>query len=535
MNAQSYVGSKPEEVLRTVFGYESFRHSQADIIKNVLKGKDTLAVMPTGGGKSLCYQIPALIFEGITIVISPLISLMQDQVSSLDAAGVPSVFINSTLEWEEFLEHQAEIKRGNVKIVYISPEGLSSNKIREMLSSEQIQVSCVTIDEAHCVSEWGHDFRPDYLEISQVRKMCPSAVMLALTATATKQVQKDIVKNLGMNSPDIFVSSFNRPNIYLSVKPKIAALDLVCECIERHKDESGIIYCTSRRQVDELATSLKHLKYSVKSYHAGLSPDVRSKNQNSFIIGKTKIIVATVAFGMGIDVPDVRFVINYDLPKSIEEYYQEIGRAGRDGKPAEALLLYSRADIHKIRYFFEDVADKAKAENLLQAMVNYATVKTCRRQTLLWYFGEKYLPSGQAAQSGHQSGKAISGSSGKFPCCDICSRGTVPLNDVTIPVQKFLCCMIRTDERFGAAYVIDVLLGVRSKRIKENGHNKVSTFGIGRGIEKDKWFELSEMLVDKGYVRKDGKYNVLKLTSLARDVLRTREQVWLPIRMEEAE
>lgn len=514
--ANAFINASPQKVLKEAFGYETFRHTQEQIIENVLAGNDTLAVMPTGGGKSLCYQIPALIFEGITVVISPLISLMQDQVSSLDQKGINSVFINSTLEWEDFLDTSHLIKQGDVKIVYISPEGLSSNKIKDLLTNPMVKVSCVCIDEAHCISSWGHDFRPDYLEIFQIRQMCPGAVMLALTATATEMVRKDIIRNLGMKKPSVFISSFNRPNIFLGVKPKIAPLDLVCDCIDRHKNESGIIYCLSRRQVEELTLSLKHLKYSVRPYHAGLSDEVRTKNQDAFIQGKTDIIVATVAFGMGIDKPDVRYVINYDLPKSIEEYYQEIGRAGRDGKPSEALLLFTRGDAHKIRYFFKDLDDKSKAENLLNAMVNYGALHMCRRKSLLGYFGETYDAEKHPEQT---------------KCCDICSRGKTELYDVTVPVQKFLCCMIRTNERYGTAYVVDVLLGSRQKRIMENGHNKVSTWGIGKDIKKEKWFELVDLMLMAGYIKKEGEYNILKLTSSAREILSTRENIYLPIKM----
>lgn len=514
--SDSFLNAEPETVLKKAFGYDSFRHEQKNIIQTVLSGQDTLAVMPTGGGKSLCYQIPSLIFDGITIVISPLISLMQDQVSSLEKRGISAVFINSTQEWDEFLEISGKIKAGEVKLIFISPEGLSSNKIKDLLTNPLVKVSCVTIDEAHCISEWGHDFRPDYLEIFQIRQICPNAVMLALTATATEAVRKDIVRNLGMKKPKVFISSFNRPNIFLNVKPKIAPLDLVCDCLERHKGESGIIYCLSRRQVDELTLSLKHLKYNVKAYHAGLSDDVRSKNQDSFIKGKTDIIVATVAFGMGIDKPDVRFVINYDLPKSIEEYYQEIGRAGRDGNPSEALLLFSRGDAHKIKYFFNELEDKGKSQDLLNSMIDYATVHMCRRKSLLGYFGEVYNSEQHPEQT---------------KCCDICNRGKTPLYDVTVPVQKFLCCMIRTNERFGTAYVIDVLLGSRQKRIVENKHNKVSTFGIGKDISKEKWFELSEMMIMAGYIKKEGDYNILKMTPSGRNLLVTREEIYLPLKL----
>ena len=321
INADSFVNEKPEHVLKTVFGYDTFRPLQKDIITNVLKGKDTLAVMPTGGGKSLCYQLPALIMEGITLVVSPLISLMQDQVGSLKTNGINSVFLNSSLSWEEYLQAIDEIKNGQIKVLYVSPEGLATQKIRELLSAPEIKISCITIDEGHCVSAWGHDFRPDYLEIKSIRKLFPNAVMLALTATATEKVRTDIMQNLGMKKPAIFISSFNRPNIYLEVQPKKNALDQVIKCIKKHSGESGIIYCYSRKQVDELTQTLDKLGYSVLNYHAGLSDQQRAKNQDLFIKDEVQIIVATIAFGMGIDKPNVRFVVNYDLPKSIEEFY----------------------------------------------------------------------------------------------------------------------------------------------------------------------------------------------------------------------
>ena len=348
MNIDTFVDAKPELVLKKVFGYDSFRPSQKEIIDSVLAEKDTLAIMPTGGGKSLCYQIPALIFPGITIVVSPLISLMQDQVYSLESAGIHSVFLNSSLDWDEYKNAVHEIKNGLVKIVYVSPEGLATTRIRDILCDAELQISCITIDEAHCVSEWGHDFRPDYMEICSIRRIFPDATMIALTATATEQVRVDIAKNLGMKNPAIFISSFNRSNIFLEVQPKKNALDTVIACIRKHSGDSGIIYCFSRRQVDELTESLDKMGYSVLPYHAGLTDEVRAKNQELFIKDEVQIMIATVAFGMGIDKPNVRFVINYDLPKSVEEYYQEIGRAGRDGLPSHALLLYSYGDIHKI-------------------------------------------------------------------------------------------------------------------------------------------------------------------------------------------
>ena len=516
INSCTFVDSNPELVLSSVFGYKNFRPLQEAVINSVLAKKDTLVIMPTGGGKSLCYQIPALILKGITIVVSPLISLMSNQVASLEKHGIHSVFLNSSLEWKEYLKAVDEIKKGFVKIIYVSPEGLATSRIRDLLNEGNLEVSCITIDEAHCVSEWGHDFRPDYMEIFSVRKLFPKATMIALTATATEQVKKDIIKNLGLKKPEIFTTSFDRKNIFLEVQPKKSGESQVIDFLKNHKNESGIIYCTSRRQVDELFVSLKKKGYSVLNYHAGLPDDVRGEHQQLFIEDKVKIIVATVAFGMGIDKPNVRFVINFDLPKSIEEYYQEIGRAGRDGQPAWALLLYTYADVHKIRYFFTDMADPTKAEMKLKSMVNFASGNTCRRKALLNYFGEKY--------------EAGTGESDGSWCCDICSnlREAKPLTDMTIPIQKFLCCILRTKSRFGAAYVIDVLLGSHSKRILENGHNMISTFSIGHELTKDDWHDLVDLLLEKEYIQRVGEYNVLELTDKGRDLLVTREKVLLP-------
>ena len=507
----AFEGAAPELVLKTVFGYDEFRPLQKDIITNVLKGHDTLAVMPTGGGKSLCYQLPALILKGITVVVSPLISLMQDQVTSLETTGIHSAFLNSSLSWEEYCATVNDIKSGNVKIIYVSPEGLATAKIRELLSSPELKISCITIDEAHCVSQWGHDFRPDYLEIRSVRHLFPKAVMLALTATATEHVRQDICQNLGMKAPKVFISSFNRANIYLEVQPKRGAMETVINYIRKHAGDSGIIYCNSRKSVEEIAETLDKKGYSALPYHAGLSDEVRAKNQNLFIKDEVQIIVATIAFGMGINKPNVRYVINYDLPKSIEEYYQEIGRAGRDGLPASALLLYSPGDIHKNKFFIEDSADPEKAELLLKGMINFATSRTCRRKTLLAYFGELYDSNAER-------------------CCDICSAPAPELKDVTIPAQKFLCCIIRTNQRFGANYVTDVLLGSKAQRIIDNGHNKITTWGIGTEYSKQEWLELCDLLIDKHYIRKTGDYNVLELTDAGKKFVASRTALKLPMR-----
>lgn len=504
-----------QEILKDIFGYDSFRPLQLEIIKNLLAGKDTLAIMPTGGGKSLCYQIPALIFKGITIVVSPLISLMQDQVSSLKENGVPAEFLNSSLEFSEYLETVKKLKNGEIKIVYVSPEGLASDKMMGIFHECSMPINCITIDEAHCVSEWGHDFRPDYLSISIVRRHFPNAVCLALTATATASVQQDIIKNLQLYRPTVFTASFNRKNIFLEVKPKKNALSQVIECIEKHKDESGIIYCFSRKSVDELTMKLHNEGYSVLNYHAGLSDIQRTKNQNLFIKDKVRIIVATVAFGMGINKPNVRFVIHYDMAKSLEEYYQEIGRAGRDGLESHALLLYSPGDIHKIRFFFNEAADPEKSERLLQGMINYAKARTCRRRALLSYFGENF------------SGADISADE----CCDICAAGPVNLTDVTIPSQKLMSCIFRLKQHYGAAYVIDVLLGSKQKRIMENHHNELSTWGIGKELEKSDWFELTDLLIETGYILKVGEYNVLAVSKMGALALTNRTQIKLPVQL----
>ena len=506
-------------VLKTTFGYDEFRPMQQEVIASVLSGRDTLAVMPTGGGKSLCYQIPALLFGGITLVVSPLISLMQDQVAFLVENGVSAVFLNSSLEWGDYLDAVQRIKSGSVKLVYLSPEALAADRTQSILHDASVPVSCITIDEAHCISEWGHDFRPDYLEISNIRAQFRNAVFLALTATATAQVQEDITVNLRMKTPEVFVAGFNRANIFLEVRPKRNALREVIACLEQHSGESGIIYCFSRKQVDKLTEQLTISGYSALNYHAGLSDEERRSHQQQFIRDKVRIMVATVAFGMGIDKPNVRFVIHYDLPKSLEEYYQEIGRAGRDGLASHALLLYSAGDARKIRSFFEEAADSANSERLLQAMLKFASARTCRRHFLLSYFGERFVPA------------ELDGQIAAFPCCDVCSAPPSPLTDVTIPAQKFMSCIYRTQSRFGLSYIVDVLLGSKQKRIIENGHDKVSTWGIGRELSKEDWFALSDALIYAGLVEKTGDYNVLIITENGKRTLASRAKVELPVEL----
>ena len=530
---------RAQAVLKTTFGYNEFRPMQKEVIASVLSGRDTLAVMPTGGGKSLCYQIPALLFGGITLVVSPLISLMQDQVASLVENGVNALFLNSSLEWDEYLDAVQRIKSGSVKLVYLSPEALAAERTQSILHDASAPVSCITIDEAHCISEWGHDFRPDYLEISNIRAQFKDAVFLALTATATAQVQEDITAHLRMKTPEVFVAGFNRANIFLEVRPKRNALREVIACLEQHSGESGIIYCFSRKQVDKLTEQLTASGYSALNYHAGLSDEVRRNHQQQFIRDKVRIMVATVAFGMGIDKPNVRFVIHYDLPKSLEEYYQEIGRAGRDGLASHALLLYSAGDAHKIRSFFEEAADSANSERLLQAMLKFASAWTCRRHFLLSYFGERFVPAAanEKPESPDAEPEGIGGESengagktGAFPCCDVCSAPP-PLTDVTIPAQKFMSCIYRTQSRFGLLYIVDVLLGSKQKRILENRHDKLSTWGIGKELSKEDWFTISDALIHAGLIEKTGDYHVLTITESGKQVLASRAKIELPVEL----
>lgn len=549
----------PEQILKSVFGYDKFRPGQREIIQNILEGRDTLAVMPTGGGKSLCYQIPALIFDGITVVVSPLISLMQDQVGALLENGVSAAFLNSTLNLDEYKKTVRDIKSGGAKLLYLSPEALATERVKSILREADVPVSCVTIDEAHCISEWGHDFRPDYMEIAAFRNEFKDAVCLALTATATKQVQADIVRNLKLKKPAVLVSSFNRANIFLNVQPRTDGLGQIVEFLQEHKEQSGIIYCLSRKEVDSITQELQERGFSAMSYHAGLSDEERADHQNKFIKSQIDVIVATVAFGMGINKPDVRFVIHYALPKSIEEYYQEIGRAGRDGLASEALLLYSAGDIHRIRFFFKDKSDDEsfKAEKLLQAMIDYAQCRTCRRKFLLNYFGEEYnseytendckpkmLPTDSSQDQNARDKKALQNQDAaarggdtlqakdSAPCCDICESGGLPLKDVTVPAQKFLSCVYRVDQRFGAAHIIDILLGSRNEKIKKFNHNFLSTWGIGTELSKQAWFELCDAMQNAGLIERVGEWNIVKVTSLGRELLQNRDKIELPVRIE---
>jgi len=497
----------PADVLKRTFGYDTFRPLQREVIENVLARRDTLAVMPTGGGKSLCYQIPSILLEGLTVVVSPLISLMKDQVEQLRAFGVPCVFINSSLAPQEYQENMEYVRRGQVKLLYVAPETLLTTRILSLLDS--VHVDCLTIDEAHCISEWGHDFRPEYRQLVEVRQRYPQAVCLALTATATSRVRQDIRNTLKFATTNEFIASFNRENLYVEVMPKRDAYAQTIEMLERYKDQSGIVYCFSRRQVDELSAHLALKGYSVRPYHAGLEDSDRRKNQEAFIRDDAQIIVATIAFGMGINKPNVRFVIHFDLPKSIESYYQEIGRAGRDGLPAHCLLLYSYSDVAKINYFIDQKSgnEKRVAIQHLDAIVRYAEdERICRRKPLLIYFGETY------------SAETCSN-------CDNCTSAPTPLTDITIYAQKFLSCVKRADEKFGAAHIVDILLGSKNEKVLRWEHDKLSTYGIGTELTKKQWMHIARQLLTMGYLKQEGEYHTLSLSTRALEALKKRESI----------
>jgi ATP-dependent DNA helicase RecQ len=498
----------PAIILKNTFGYDTFRPLQQEVIDNVLARRDTLAVMPTGGGKSLCYQIPSLMFDGLTVVISPLIALMKDQVEQLRAYGVPALFLNSSLSPQEYQENMDYVQRGEVKLLYVAPETLLTPRILSLLSG--LKVDCLTIDEAHCISEWGHDFRPEYRQIVEVRKRFPNAVCLALTATATSRVRQDIRSTLKFSNTNEFIASFDRENLYIEVSPKTDANAQTVKMLQRYKDQSGIIYCFSRRQVDELAAYLASKGYSARPYHAGLDDAERRRNQEAFIRDDAQIIVATIAFGMGINKPNVRFVIHYDLPKSIEGYYQEIGRAGRDGLPAHCLLLYNYSDVAKLNYFIEQkTGDEQRiAMQHLNAIVRYAEDEiTCRRKPLLNYFGETYAADNCSS-------------------CDNCTSAPATLTDVTVPAQKFLSCVKRADEKFGAGHIADILLGSKNEKILRWGHEKLSTHGIGAEMNKKQWMHLARQLVQRGYLKQEGEYHTLSLADKALTALKKREPIF---------
>lgn len=498
---------KAKKLLKDVFGFEEFRLLQEQVIGNILSRRDSLVIMPTGGGKSLCYQLPALMFRGLTVVISPLISLMKDQVEQLRELNIPAVLLNSSLSYEEYYENVRLVRRGDAKLLYLAPETLLKQRTLEMLSSLPIPPDCITIDEAHCISEWGHDFRPEYRQIVDVRKQFPSAVCVALTATATPRVQQDILNTLGFESSNKFIASFNRENLFLKVIPKQGAVGQVLSFLQAHKDQPGIIYCFTRKQVDELTVRLGRDGFSVLPYHAGLPDEVRRRNQERFIRDDVQIIIATIAFGMGINKSNIRFVVHYDLPRNIESYYQEIGRAGRDGMRADCLLLFGYGDTGKIRYFIDqkEESERKIANMHLSAMLRYAETDVCRRIPMLTYFGEDYSQS-------------------DCGMCDNCTEQDRELQDLTIPAQKFLSCVRKTGQIFGAAHIIDVLRGSKAQKVLKFNHDQLSTYNIGTDLSKKQWLHLSRQFIQKGILYQDLEHGSLKVTPRGVSVLRSHEQ-----------
>jgi len=505
---------KADSILKKIFGYDNFRPLQREIIHHVLSKKDSLVIMPTGGGKSLCYQIPALIFDGLTVVVSPLISLMKDQVEQLREYGVHAIYLNSSLLPEDYRDNEEKIRNNSVKLLYVAPETLLMEKTLNLLSS--VKVDCLTIDEAHCISEWGHDFRPEYRQIVEIKSRFPEAVLIALTATATPRVQEDIIKNLNLIESKKFLASFNRPNLYIQVVRKVNPLEQTLDFLGKYPDQSGIIYCFSRRQVDELYEELHYRGFSVLPYHAGLSDSERKSHQEQFIKDDVQIIVATIAFGMGINKPNVRFVIHYDLPKNIESYYQEIGRAGRDWLRAHCLLLFSYGDIRKINYFIDQKEDSKKriAKLHLDALVRYVETYECRRILLLTYFGERY-------------------SQDNCSMCDNCNADAEDLIDVTVKAQQFLSCIKRTGEIFGAVHITDVLRGSKSNKLMAKNHDSLSTYGIGADLSKEQWISLSRQFIQKNLIEKDLEFGSLKVTEKGSEVLKSKRNVTGKLEAEE--
>ncbi|MBU3931517.1 MAG: DNA helicase RecQ [Pseudomonadota bacterium] len=493
-------------ILKRYFGYDAFWPLQEEIIGHVLAKKDALVVMPTGGGKSLCYQIPALLFNGLTLVVSPLISLMKDQVDQLRECGVPAIFLNSTVTAAQYRSHVERLNRNAVKLLYVAPETLLMPHTLELLSP--LPVDGIAIDEAHCISDWGHDFRPEYRQLAAVRAVFPAAACMALTATATSRVREDIQKTLRIAKAHEFIGSFNRPNLFLEVAPKTSPLEQTLDFLHRYPNESGIIYCFSRRQTEDLAATLQRKGYSVRPYHAGLSEKERTRNQELFIRDDVQIIVATIAFGMGINKSNVRFVVHHDLPKNPESYYQEIGRAGRDGLPAHCLLLFGYQDVQKVKYFIgqKDEHEQRVANILLNTIIGFAETDLCRRVSLLNYFGEPYA-------------------SPNCGMCDNCRQADKDLADITIPAQMFLSCVKRTGERFGAGHIVEVLRESRSQKVLTFGHEKLSTYGIGKMYSARQWRHLSRQFIQKGLIVQELEHGSLKLTAKAWEVLRGKEPV----------
>lgn len=503
-----------KKLLKEYFGYDSFRTGQEEIINHILLKEDCLAIMPTGAGKSICYQIPAVLFSGVTIVISPLISLMKDQVDALNEIGISATYINSSLSERDYIQTIENIYHNIYKIIYVAPERFLSETFINMLN--MLNVSMIAVDEAHCVSQWGHDFRPSYCEIAPIiSKLKERPVVACFTATATQVVKDDIINLLKLNNPFVLTTGFNRENLYFSVQTPENKKDFLLNFLEEHKNTSGIIYCSTRKTVDELYKQLSDNGYLVCKYHAGMSEKARSKAQDDFVYDRCEIMVATNAFGMGIDKSNVRYVIHYNMPSDLESYYQEAGRAGRDGDKAECILLFNRADVVTNKFLIEQSSEGNHTTQYkkLNDMVDYCNTNKCLRCYILEYFGE----------------------TPKFNNCDFCSNcnSLVEITDITIDSKKILSCIKRMHERFGAGMITDVLKGSKSAKIKSLGFDSLSTYGIMSEYSKDTIRDIISFLVAEGYLKSVGdKYPVLALTKDANDVLFSDKKVTIKKKIE---
>ena len=528
-------------LLKQYFGFTSFRPLQEEIIRDSLAGKDVFALLPTGGGKSLCFQLPALVRDGLTVVVSPLIALMKDQVDALQAAGVPATFLNSSLAAEASRSRLRALHKGEFRLLYVAPERLMLSGFLSDLQKWNVQL--IAVDEAHCISEWGHDFRPEYRQIAELRELFPRVPFMALTATATGRVRADIVTHLKLREPGCYVASFNRPNLTYRVLPKNKPYDQVLDFLRAHPNDSGIVYCQSRKSAERVAANLTEDGVPAKPYHAGLTPKDRSEHQELFLRDDVRVICATIAFGMGINKPNVRFVIHYDLPKNIEGYYQETGRAGRDGLPSECILLFSAGDVVKQIQFIDEKPDAQEqkiARKQLQQMVHYAECAACRRRELLAYFGEAFGVSSRSSRDGlgplgtdaePPEGATPNSAPANCGACDNCLSPRETFNG-TLAAQKFLSCVyrIRENARFGVGlnHVIEVLTGADTEKIRKWGHAQLSTYGIGREHSRPEWAAIGRELIRLGHLRQTAeKFSVLELTPEGLAVLKHRKPVTL--------